>query len=459
MSTNVAKKSLKDCIRHFTPAWFAAIMGTGSISILFNNSPYARDSPTMEALTYFFFFLNLVLFVIFNALTLARYIMFPDIWSMMIHHPIQSLFIGAYPMGLSTLINIAVGFLYERKGFGGQGFLYAMWGLWWFDVVLSVACAFELVHIMKTRHEHSLNRMTANWLLPVVTLIVISSTGGIFADPLATLAPSHALLTLTVSLVLVSMGLGLAMMILTMYFLRLIVHGVPPSSSVLSVFIPLGPMAQGGYSILLLGQGFRDVLPLNYGSSHVLREAHVADMIATLSLVVALVLWSLATMWMIYAVLAVIEVLQQTRFPFKQAFWGLIFPNGVYANLTIQLYRTVDAGFFRVWGAIYALATLVLWAAVFFRTATLVHHGVIFESPCLEDFDMACAGGPRKRQTSVEMGDMKGVASPLESEATASVHEMGSVRTMEGVGNSNLTINMDSGATSGSVFNGGAGQA
>ena len=75
----------------------------------------------------------------------------------------------------------------------------------------------------------------------------------------------------------------------------------------------------------------------------------------------------------------------------------------MYANLTIQLYRTVDAGFFRVWGAAYALATLALWAAVFLRTVTLVHHGVIFESPCLEDFDMACAGGPRKRQTEAEM--------------------------------------------------------
>ncbi|KAI0332354.1 C4-dicarboxylate transporter/malic acid transport protein [Cubamyces sp. BRFM 1775] len=327
MSNAIAKKSLKDCIRHFTPAWFAAIMGTGSISILFNNSPYARDSPTIEALTYIFFFLNLALFVVFNALTLARYIMFPDIWSMMIHHPIQSLFVGTYPMGLSTLLNIAVGFLYQRKGFGGRGFLYTMWGLWWFDVFLSIACAFELVHIMKTRHEHSLQRMTANWLLPVVTLIVISSTGGILADSLSQFSPSHALLTLTASLVLVSMGLGLAMMILTMYLLRLILHGVPPSASVLSVFIPLGPMGQGGYSILLLGQGFREVLPLNYGASHVLREAHVGDTFAALSLAVALVLWSLATMWFIYAVLAVVEVLQQTRFPFKQAFWGLIFPN------------------------------------------------------------------------------------------------------------------------------------
>ncbi len=246
--------------------------------------------------------------------------------------------------------------------------------------------------------------MTAVWLLPVVTLIVISSTGGVVANALAAHSPHYALITLTVSLVLVSIGVGLAWMILTMYLLRLIVYGVPQNAEVLSVFMPLGPMGQGGYSILLLGQGFREVLPLTYGSSHVLHQENVADIVAVLSLAAALVLWSLATMWMIYAVLAVIEVLQKTRFPFTQTFWGLIFPNvslrmpfvgprprnvdrvpftaqGVYANLTIQLYRTIDSPFFRVWGAIYALGTLLLWTMVLVRTLTLVRNGAIFYSP------------------------------------------------------------------------------
>ncbi|KAI0630203.1 voltage-dependent anion channel [Trametes polyzona] len=393
-----ARKPLKDCIRHFTPSWFAAIMGTGSIAILFLNSPYARDSTTIHVFTYIFFFLNLALFILFNVFTIARYTIWPDIWTMMIHHPIQSLYVGTYPMGGATLLNVAVGQIYARDGFGGKGFLYTMWGLWWLDVMISFGCAFEIVHIMKTRHKHALERMTAVWLLPVVTLIVISSTGGIIADSLSKHSPHHALLTLTVSLVLVSMGVGLAMMILTMYLLRLIIHGVPPSSEVLSVFIPLGPMGQGGYSILLLGQGFREVLPLNYGNSHVLHQQNVADIVSVICLAVALVLWSLATMWMIYAVLAVIEVLQKTRFPFTQTFWGLIFPNGVYANLTIQLYRTVDSSFFRVWGAIYSIATALLWAFVFVRTLMLVPSGAIFVSPCLENIDMARREGTEKKQ-------------------------------------------------------------
>ncbi|OBZ68275.1 Sulfite efflux pump SSU1 [Grifola frondosa] len=352
-------KSLKDCIRHFTPAWFAVIMGTGAISILFHNFPYASDSIAMKIFTFIFFFLNLTLFTLFNALSISRYILFPDVWPLMIQHPVQSLYLGTYPMGATTLINIAVGLIYQQYGFGGKAFLYALWGFWWLDVAISFLCAFEMVHVMKTRHDHSLGRMTAIWLLPVVTLVVASSTGGVLAQALARFSTSHALVTLTVSTFMVSIGLALAFMILTI------------------VFIPLGPMGQSGFSILLLGQGFQSLLPLDYGTSSVLRYPHVGEVINVLCTCAAVVLWSLATMWLFYALLAVQEVLRQTRFPFKLPFWGLIFPNGVYANLTIQLYRTFDAEFFRVWGAIYSVATLILWIVVFSRTIALRNASLI----------------------------------------------------------------------------------
>lgn len=174
--------------------------------------------------------------------------------------------------------------------------------------------------------------MTAIWILPVVTLIVASSTGGTLAPALLPHSEYHALLTLTLSAFMVTVGLTLAFMILTMYLLRLIVHGVPQGASVISVFIPLGPMGQGGYSLLLLGQGFRSILPLK-NDSQVLTAATTGETIHVLCVCLAFVLWALGTMWLLYAILAVQEVLRKTRFPFKLPFWGLIFPNvGVYAS-------------------------------------------------------------------------------------------------------------------------------
>jgi tellurite resistance protein TehA-like permease len=98
--------------------------------------------------TYIFFFLNLALFVVFNMLSIARYMLFPQSWSLTIYHPVQSLYLGCYPMGATTLINIAVGLIYQEDDFGGTSFLYFLWATWWLDVALSFLCAFALVHIM-----------------------------------------------------------------------------------------------------------------------------------------------------------------------------------------------------------------------------------------------------------------------------------------------------------------------
>jgi len=82
--------------------------------------------------------------------------------------------------------------------------------------------------------------MTAVWLLPVVTLIVASSTGGLVAKALRPHSVTLSLLTTTFSFVMVLIGLSLALMIITVYLLRLITYGTPDITLILSTFIVLG---------------------------------------------------------------------------------------------------------------------------------------------------------------------------------------------------------------------------
>ena len=56
--------------------------------------------------------------------------------------------------------------------------------------------------------------------------------------------------------------------------------------------------------------------------------------------------------------------------------------------MTIQLYSVLDVNFFRVWGAMYAAATLCLWVVVFGKTLYMVRYGYVFEAPCLEGIDL-----------------------------------------------------------------------
>ncbi|KAH9946984.1 voltage-dependent anion channel [Amylocystis lapponica] len=377
---------------HFLPAWFTVNMGTGGISLLFYNCAYAADSAPIKAFSAIFFFFNLVLFVLFNIITLWRYILYPDISVRTVLHPRQSLYYSTYSLALGPLISVAVGLLYNEYGFGGKAFLYFIWGFWWFDVMTSFASAFILVHIMFTRQKHAISTMTTVWMVPPAALTVAASAGASIASSLEQVSTSYTLLTLAVSSFMVIVGLVICFMLSTLYLLRLLIYGVPERISVLSSFIALGPTGQGGNAIILIGQGFQAILPLKYGDSDLLRSANTGPTINVICVCTAFLMWAVTTMWMFYAVLAVQDVVRQSRFSFGLPFWGLIFPNVVYANLTVELYRALDSKFFRIWGTICAVATLVLWVVVFLQTVPLVWSGVIFDASDLEKVDATSVG-------------------------------------------------------------------
>jgi len=89
-------------------------------------------------------------------------------------------------------------------------------------------------------------------------------------------------------------------------------------------------------------------------------------------------------MSIIFALLGILETLRRIRIPFGLPFWGLVFPNGVFANLTINLSITFDSKFFRIVGSIYAIATFIVWIFVAARTAVLVYDRTIFK-PHIDD--------------------------------------------------------------------------
>ena len=52
---------------------------------------------------------------------------------------------------------------------------------------------------------------------------------------------------------MVIIGLSFAIMMITVYLLRLIASGPPDPALILSAFIALGPLGQGGFSLLVNG--------------------------------------------------------------------------------------------------------------------------------------------------------------------------------------------------------------
>ena len=86
--------------------WFAVIMGTGIVSILLHNLPY--NGRWLYWISVIIFCLNVALFILFLFISTVRYTVYPEIWRVMIRHPAQSLFLGTFPMGLATIVNMVV---------------------------------------------------------------------------------------------------------------------------------------------------------------------------------------------------------------------------------------------------------------------------------------------------------------------------------------------------------------
>ena len=89
-------------VRNFSPSWFSVTMGTGIVSILLITIPFKAD--WLYWLSVFFFGLNVILFSLAFTVSFLRYTLYPEIWTVMIRDPNNSLFLGCIPLGFATLV-------------------------------------------------------------------------------------------------------------------------------------------------------------------------------------------------------------------------------------------------------------------------------------------------------------------------------------------------------------------
>lgn len=169
--------------------------------------------------------------------------------------------------------------------------------------------------------------MTMVWLLPIVTLIVASSSGAVVAQAMIPLDTSRVCLTLAVCMALVSVGLILAIMVFAIYLHRLIVHGLPQGISIFSAYLPLGPLGQAGYAFLLMGEISKSLFPIKGSDANIFADSMTPHILYVIAWVMSFALWSLATAWLLLGVMALGDTLVKVNLPFKVTFWGMIFPN------------------------------------------------------------------------------------------------------------------------------------
>ena len=123
--------------------WFSVAMGTGIVSILLHILPY--NGYWLQWIAKIIFAVNVFLFVAGCILSIIRYSLYPHTFKAVISHPVQSMFLGTFPMGLSTIIDMICFVCIPAWGpWAG----HLAWALWIIDTVISIVCALSLPFLL-----------------------------------------------------------------------------------------------------------------------------------------------------------------------------------------------------------------------------------------------------------------------------------------------------------------------
>lgn len=355
-------------IRNFTPNWFATTMGTGILSVALAQFP---GHPWLFAMGQALWLFNILLFATCTTLYTARWLLYFHEASRVFSHSVVSMFFGCIPMGLATIIN---GFLIYGIPHIGDTAVAIATTLWWIDVTLSLACGLAIPFMMFTRQSHSIDQMTAVWLLPIVASEVAAVSGGLLLPHIAD--AQTQLTVLMTSLVLWACSVPLAMSVLVILFLRMAVHKLPHVNMAASSWLALGPIGTGALGLLVMSQTGPAVLSAN-------GLASVAPAFGGASFLGAILLWGYGIWWLATAVLITLRYLRE-GLPFNIGWWGYTFPLGVFAVATLRLSTMVPMSSIAIFGAVLVTALVCMWLLVAAKTIKGALDRSLFVSPCLK---------------------------------------------------------------------------
>ncbi|WP_447889740.1 TDT family transporter [Serratia fonticola] len=363
-----ALKNPKEVIRQFTPNWFAATMGTGILSLALAQFPW--PVPGLCQIAEGLWIFNIVLFSLFSLIYLARWILYFDEARHIFNHSIVSMFFGTIPMGLATIINGLLVFGIPRWGADVVPIAHI---LWWFDVSMAIICGVCIPFMMFTRQTHSIDQMTAVWLLPVVAAEVAAVSGGLLS-PYLTNASSQLHVIIT-SYVLWAYSVPVALSILVILLLRMALHKLPHESMAASSWLALGPIGTASLSMLITGSN----APVVFAEHNLVALSTIAQ---GFGFMVGILFWGCGLWWMLLATFITLRYFQR-GIPFNLGWWGFTFPLGVYAVTTLKLATVVNINIFYLAGAALVVILAIMWLLVAAKTAIGAWKGKLFVSPCI----------------------------------------------------------------------------
>lgn len=80
-------------------------MGTIISALCTFDISYIQTHKATKVISLTFWFLSVIEFLLFSAMSIARMIMFPEVWGRMMRHPLDALYLSCIPMSMIPIEN------------------------------------------------------------------------------------------------------------------------------------------------------------------------------------------------------------------------------------------------------------------------------------------------------------------------------------------------------------------
>lgn len=349
-------------VRHFSPAWFAAAMGTGGLADVIyawgGNFPWARD------VGFAFAVVTALLFLVLLVPWVWRWLGHGDAARGDLDHPLLGNFYVTMPV--AAMIVALDADVTAGTWLGPQTLYVVTLTGWLIGVVGVTALAIYIGFTLMRQDGPAPNFINFSWLLTPVAAIVIPLLG----NPLTTmLIGRHSAWAGTVHLVnLAFYGMGLMLFVLMAAFVigRLLQHSMPGAEAAPTFWISLGPIGVGTLGLM--------------GLADVSRSLHLVASVGTLD-VLAIVLWGFGIWALGIAIAVTVHHARRGGIPFSLSFWAFTFPLAAYALSTMHIAAYLKAPGVIWYAGLLSILLFVLWLFAATGTVTGLFAGRLSAPP------------------------------------------------------------------------------
>jgi C4-dicarboxylate transporter/malic acid transport protein len=332
------------------PNSFAAVMGTGIIANAAALLPF--QSPLLTAIAVAFWLLAAALLITLTVGALGQLALHREL-ALSHHHNLRMApFYGAISMAFLTVGSGTL--LAGRRVIGEAPAAWIDAALWTIGAVSGLACAIVIPYLLFVEHRPRLSDAYGSWLMPLVPPMVAASAGAGLVPHLAAGQPRLDLLFACYAMF--GLTLVMAMIIITILWARLALHGVGESRMVPTFWIILGAPGQSITAVCLL--------------AHVAPYAVSAPMAAALrefAVVYGVAMWGFAGAWLAISLMITARAVRHDL-PFAPTWWSFTFPLGTVVAGTAELAVTADIHALRLVAVLLFVGLISTWMLVAGRT-------------------------------------------------------------------------------------------